>query len=81
MSEIFEINMPNAVHAVGVSRISETNSHGALVCVLVNVQLLEHQPDVPNKLRSRMSKKHHPDAWVNVLGNAELPEHQWDVHK
>ena len=63
MSEIFEINMPNAIHATGVSRISETNSHGALVYVLVNPELPEHQLDVPNKLRSGMSEM----SAINVI--------------
>ena len=56
MSEIFEINMPNAIHAAGVSGISETNSHGAPVYVLVNAELPEHQPNLPNKLRRGMSE-------------------------
>ena len=63
MSEIFEINMPNAIHAAGVSGISETNSHGALVYVLVNSELPEHQLDVPNKLRSGMSEM----SAINVI--------------
>ena len=63
MSEIFEINMPNAIHVAGVSGISDTNSHGVLAYVLVNAELPEHQPDVPNKLRSRMSEM----SVINVI--------------
>ena len=47
MSEISEINMPNVIHVLGVSGISDKNSTGAQVNVRKkSAELPEHQENV-----------------------------------